>query len=80
LTSGGCGEICYTNYVLSGNAFFSTDFTVPAYQAYLQLPDPITGGSAPISIELIDMGDMNGDAKITITDAVMIVDKILNEQ
>lgn len=80
LTSGGCGEICYTNYVLYGNAFFSTDFTVPAYQAYLQLPNPITGGSAPISIELIDMGDMNGDAKTTITDAVMIVDKILNEQ
>ena len=80
LTSGGCGEICYTNYVLYGNAFFSTDFTVPAYQAYLQLPDPITGGSGPISIELIDMGDMNGDAKTTITDAVMIVDKILNEQ
>ena len=80
LTSGGCGEICYTNYVLSGNAFFSTDFTVPAYQAYLQLPDPITGGSGPVSLEFIDMGDMNGDAKITITDAVMIVDKILNEQ
>lgn len=80
LTSVEWGEICYTNYVLYGNAFFSTDFTVPAYQAYLQLPDPITGGSGPISIELIDMGDMNGDAKTTITDAVMIVDKILNEQ
>lgn len=80
LTSGECGEICYTNYVLSGNAFITTDFTVHAYQAYLQLPDPITGGSGLISIELIDMGDMNGDAKTTITDAVMIVDKILNEQ
>jgi hypothetical protein len=33
-----------------------------------------------VSFEFMEMGDVNGDRKITITDAVMIVDKILNEQ
>ena len=61
--------------------FIKADETlIPAYQAYLQLPRHVARGTELISIELIDMGDMNGDAKITIIDAVMIVDKILNEQ
>ncbi len=69
------------NYVLLGSEFIKADETpIPAYQAYLQLPRHVARGTDLISIELIDMGDMNGDAKITITDAVMIVDKILNEQ
>ena len=69
------------NYVLLGSEFVKADETpIPAYQAYLQLPRHVACGTELISIELIDMGDMNGDTKITITDAVMIVDKILNEQ
>lgn len=74
-------NVYYDNYVLSGSDFIKADETlIPAYQAYLQLPRHVARGTELISIELIDMGDMNGDAKITITDAVMIVDKILNEQ
>lgn len=74
-------NVDYDNYVLLGSEFVKADETpIPAYQAYLQLPRHVARGTELISIEFIDMGDMNGDAKITITDAVMIVDKILNEQ
>ncbi len=76
-----CYEICKDNYVLSGGVFTNTVETrVSAYQAYLQLPQRIAHTPESVSLEFIDMGDVNGDAKITITDAVMIVDKILNEQ
>ena len=69
------------NYVLSGSVFTKADWTpIPAYKAYLQLPRLMAKTPQSVSLEFIDMGDMNGDAKITITDAVMIVDKILNEQ
>ena len=81
LSETNCYDICYDNYLLSGSVFTKADETpIPAYQAYLQLPRHVARGTELISMELIDMGDMNGDAKITITDAVMIVDKILNEQ
>ena len=76
-----CYEICKDNYVLSGGVFTNTVETrVSAYQAYLQLPQRIAHTPESVSLEFIDMGDVNGDAKITIIDAVMIVDKILNEQ
>lgn len=69
------------NYVLSGSVFAKANGTpISAYQAYLQLPRLMAHTPESVSLEFIDMGDMNGDAKITITDAVMIVDKILNEQ
>ena len=76
-----CYDICYDNYLLSGSVFTKADWTpIPAYQAYLKLAQIIAHTPESVSLEFIDMGDVNGDAKITITDAVMIVDKILNEQ
>ena len=76
-----CYDICYDNYLLSGSDFIKADETpIPAYQAYLKLAQIMAHTPESVSLEFIDMGDMNSDAKITITDAVMIVDKILNEQ
>ncbi len=76
-----CYDICYDNYLLSGSVFTKADETpIPAYQAYLKLARIMAHTPESVSLEFIDMGDMNSDAKITITDAVMIVDKILNEQ
>ncbi len=76
-----CYDICYDNYLLSGSVFTKADETpIPAYQAYLKLAQIMAHTPESVSLEFIDMGDMNSDAKITITDAVMIVDKILNEQ
>lgn len=76
-----CYDICYDNYLLSGSVFTKADWTpIPAYQAYLKLAQIMAHTPESVSLEFIDMGDMNSDAKITITDAVMIVDKILNEQ
>ena len=81
LSETNCYDICYDNYLLSGSVFTKADWTpIPAYQAYLKLAQIMAHTPESVSLEFIDMGDMNGDAKITITDAVMIVDKILNEQ
>lgn len=81
LSETNCYDICYDNYLLSGSVFTKADETpIPAYQAYLKLARIMAHTPESVSLEFIDMGDMNSDAKITITDAVMIVDKILNEQ
>ncbi len=78
---GECYDACYENYVLSGSEFTRPDNTpISAYQAYLQLLETMVSNVQSVSFEFMEMGDVNGDRKITIADAVLIVDKILNEQ
>ncbi len=76
-----CYDGCSDNYVLSGSKFTQSNNTpISAYQAYLQLLRTMISNVESVSIELMEMGDVNGDRKITIADAVLIVDKILNNQ
>ena len=76
-----CYGVCSDNYVLSGSVFTRPDnTTISAYQAYLQLLRTMVSNVESVSFEFMEMGDVNGDRKITIADAVLIVDKILNEQ
>jgi hypothetical protein len=72
----------YYNYVLANGKFNRVDDETPisAYQAYLQVTTNVALDTETISLEFVDMGDMNNDKKVTITDAVMILDQILTNQ
>lgn len=74
-------DVRFLNYVLDNdNGQFNRGYggtPISAYQAYLSLPQYLVGDVESVSIELMDMGDMNGDKKVTITDAIMILDEIL---
>lgn len=74
-----CNCECYFNYVLTSGKFKRFNKTsLSAGKAYLQVLQNIASDELEsISIETMDTGDMNGDKKVTITDAVLILDQIL---
>ena len=74
-----CNSECYFNYLLTAGKFNrSRNTSLSAGKAYLQVLQEVSSDELEsISIETVDTGDMNGDKKVTITDAVLILDQIL---